>query len=104
MTPMTVIAERSPWEPTLGIAAFFTNEQGKHYMAMPITMHEVEEGVQTQPFVRLRPAEAQQLVDSLWRCGIRPTEAAGSAGSMAATEKHLEDMRKIVFGTLELKP
>lgn len=41
--------------------------------------------------------EAQVLMDDLWNCGIRPTEGTGSAGSLRATERHLEDMRKLVF-------
>ena len=39
---------------------------------------------------------AQILMDDLWKCGIRPTEGAGTAGSMAAAQKHLADMRAIV--------
>lgn len=39
---------------------------------------------------------AQTLMDDLWDCGVRPTEGKGSAGAMAATEKHLGDMRKLV--------
>ena len=51
------------------------------------------------PTMRLRPDEAQQFMDELWRVGIRPTEGAGSVGQMAATEKHLDDMRKLVFSS-----
>jgi hypothetical protein len=40
---------------------------------------------------------AQQLMDDLWRCGLRPSEGTGSAGALAAVKYHLEDMRKIVF-------
>ena len=40
---------------------------------------------------------AQELMDSLWSCGIRPTEGAGSAGALSAVKYHLEDMRKLVF-------
>lgn len=40
---------------------------------------------------------AQYLMDSLWRCGLRPTEGTGSAGALAATESHLKDMRDLVF-------
>jgi hypothetical protein len=36
-------------------------------------------------------------MDELWHAGIRPTEGAGSAGAMAATQRHLEDMRTLVF-------
>ena len=40
---------------------------------------------------------AQELMDGLWRCGLRPTEGAGSAGSLAATERHLADLQRLVF-------
>jgi hypothetical protein len=33
---------------------------------------------------------AQVLMDDLWRCGIRPTEGAGSAGAMNAVQEHLK--------------
>jgi hypothetical protein len=46
----------------------------------------------------LPPSAAQTLMDDLWAAGVRPTEGAGSAGAMAAVQKHLEDMRKIAFG------
>jgi hypothetical protein len=49
------------------------------------------------PTCSITPEAAQPLMDDLWNCGIRPTEGAGSAGAMRATERHLEDMRKLVF-------
>jgi hypothetical protein len=51
--------------------------------------------------MRIEPDEAQRLMDELWACGIRPAAGAGTAGAMAATEKHLEDMRNIAFDLLE---
>lgn len=50
----------------------------------------------------LLPEQAQVLMDDLWTCGIRPTEGKGSAGAMAATEKHLKDMRAIVSNKLKV--
>jgi hypothetical protein len=44
---------------------------------------------------------AQGLMDELWRAGLRPTEGTGSAGSLAATERHLSDMQRIAFKLLE---
>jgi hypothetical protein len=40
-------------------------------------------------------------MDELWRVGLRPTEGSGSAGSLAATERHLSDMQRIAFKLLE---
>jgi hypothetical protein len=41
--------------------------------------------------------EAQSLIDELWVIGLRPSEGTGSAGALAATQRHLEDMRALVF-------
>ena len=49
--------------------------------------------------LRLADCRAQELMDRLWTAGLRPTEGRGSAGALAATERHLEDMRKLVFHT-----
>lgn len=53
--------------------------------------------VEQQPTFSLESDKAQFLMDELWHCGLRPTEGSGSAGSLAATEKHLQDMRALVF-------
>jgi hypothetical protein len=60
------------------------------------------------PFMQIPPAievdndSAQQLMDQLWICGLRPSEGSGSAGSLAATQDHLSDMRLIAFNKLGL--
>jgi len=51
----------------------------------------------------LMDSEAQELMDNLYSCGIRPTEGTGSAGSMEKVEAHLQDMRRIVFKKLGMK-
>lgn len=45
---------------------------------------------------------AQILIDDLWKCGFRPTEGTGSAGSLKATENHLKDMRDIALKSVDL--
>lgn len=55
------------------------------------------EGLIAPPFLSLAPEDAQSLMDELWSAGLRPSEGSGSAGSLAATERHLEDMRALVF-------
>lgn len=58
-----------------------------------ISMHEAPPDA--EPLLRLEQHEAQNLMDELWRAGIRPTNGAGSTGQLAATERHLDDMRKL---------
>lgn len=53
------------------------------------------------PFL-LDQVHAQTLMDDLWHCGIRPTEGSGSAGALAATERHLSDLRTIALHALKI--
>ena len=62
-------------------------------------LSEGEDGIAPNPILRLQNAEAQQLMDELWQAGFRPSEGTGSAGALAATQRHLEDMRALVFKT-----
>lgn len=53
------------------------------------------------PALSLTMQDAQDLIDQLWRCGLRPSEGSGSAGALAATQLHLKDMQTITFELLE---
>lgn len=66
-------------------------------VAQPVVMQPADEAVIHAPFLRVDVTAAQRLMDELWHCGLRPTEGTGSAGSLAATERHLQDMRRLVF-------
>lgn len=57
---------------------------------------------ETAPFVSIHRDSAQALMDELWSIGLRPSEGTGSAGSLAATERHLADMRAIVGSKLQV--
>ena len=71
----------------------------KWAVARPAILETVEEGTVEQPMLEVPLEAAQGLMDELWRVGLRPTEGSGSAGSLAATERHLADMRALVFKT-----
>ncbi len=70
-------------------------------IAQPLTLTVVPDGHLCAPTISIKRQEAQQLMDELWNCGLRPTEGSGSAGSLAATERHLRDMQRLVFGKEE---
>jgi len=83
----------------------YVGEQGIQHLGQPVVFSEAPaDGQQVAPTFWLRDDAAQQLVDQLWICGYRPSEGSGSAGSLAATEKHLADMRTIAFKALEIDP
>jgi len=39
---------------------------------------------------------AQELMDSLWDCHLRPSEGSGSAGALRAVEHNRDDLKEIV--------
>ena len=47
--------------------------------------------------------EAQELMDMLWDCGLRPAQSKSSAGQVEAIQRHLADMRTIAFNRLEIE-
>lgn len=65
--------------------------------ARDITFEKFEpaKGIGAAEAMRLSYDEAQAMCDALWNAGLRPTQGHGSAGQLAATEKHLEDMRTL---------
>lgn len=69
----------------------------KRYVATDFLWQVVEEGQRVDPVFDLEMTKAQKLMDNLWECGLRPTEGAGSAGSLAATQRHLEDIRALLW-------
>ena len=59
-------------------------------------------GTEPEPWTQLDMESAQRLMDELWNVGLRPSEGTGSAGSLAATQRHLNDIRAIVSKTLQV--
>lgn len=98
---MEVRCRRMPWSDRVELMAFETHPTGRVMCAERLTMREVPQGdLIDEPTMRLKNDEAQMLMDELWHCGLRPSEGSGSAGSLAATERHLKDMRTIAMGLL----
>lgn len=73
------------------------------YIGQPLTMVKHDEGAIVDPIIRIDSHEAQQLMDELWTCGLRPSEGTGSAGQSAAQQKHIDDLREIAFKVLKIE-
>jgi hypothetical protein len=94
------------WGDWIGIYGFSVDREHRHkHEARNLTMEPIaDEGQAQEPFVRLDREAAQELMDDLWQCGVRPAGAAGSVGQLDATRKHLADIRAIAFAKLEIEP
>jgi len=58
------------------------------------------EAIPPKPAIQLDPEALQALADELARTGYKPQKGFVE-GKLNATEKHLEDMRKLVFTTTQ---
>jgi hypothetical protein len=95
-----VRAVNVPWRQSIGILISL-RETGRPWMvAKELEFVEVPDGVEVNPTFHLEIDQAQGLMDCLWNCGLRPTQSGSSIGQTEAIQKHLEDMRQIVFSNL----
>jgi hypothetical protein len=93
---INIQAEREISNDSISVYIGHRDEAGKlSVVSQMLVPHEA--GTVMEPSLRLKRDHAQRLMDELWNCGLRPSEGSGSAGSLAATERHLADMRRLVF-------
>lgn len=95
------MARRVPWTDMVDLVFVAKDMEGNKFIASPLTLTPLprDESIDV-PTVALEFDAAQQLMDALWDCGLRPTEGIGSAGALAATQAHLKDMRELTFKLL----
>lgn len=107
---LDVYCQREPWFFNIKFwlrETTWSPERITHAVALPFTFKTLspeDEGMIPPESFSLSTGDAQAFMDELWRVGLRPTEGSGSAGSLAATERHLQDMRALVFKTDPPKP
>ena len=96
MSTLCVVARREDYCRLIGLQ-IRDGDESRRLVARTVTLEAVGEGEYVGPTLLLQMHAAQRLMDDLWDCGLRPTASMGSAEQQAATEKHLEDMRRLVF-------
>lgn len=89
-----------PWQRDISIYW----RRGKRLVGDDLLEVEVTPGDHHRPTLYLSGRDAQQLMDDLWACGLRPTEGSGSAGAMSAVQEHLKDLRRLLFDDPRTKP
>lgn len=94
---MEARVQKGSWSRDLEILLIDKSSKDFAVVTDLIVTHGIDVGVVVEPSFKMSYEHAQQLMDDLWVCGLRPSEGTGSAGALAATQKHLEDMRKLVF-------
>lgn len=81
----------------------FQRDEKQLYVAKKLELQQQDKQLAPiEPFLHIDSHEAQQLMDDLWDCGLRPSEGSGSAGQLRATQEHLSDMKTIAFHSLKI--
>jgi hypothetical protein len=62
-----------------------------------------EEGMEVKPLMSLSLDEAQEVMDGLYVCGLRPSQAPNTASVVPAIERHLADMRMIAGRFMQIE-
>jgi hypothetical protein len=98
-------AERSDYGTFVGL--LFKRGTGDHgdplqFATLAWGPENPDDGSWHEPTVKMRPEDAQHLMDNLWQAGLRPAQGQQSEGAMAAQTRHLEDMRSLAFAKLEV--
>lgn len=92
-------AERANFRTKINLHMLMDPMDGRaRTMARPVVFEAIQDEAQTlgEPMLVLSNVAAQSLIDELWQVGLRPTQGQQSEGQMAATTKHLNDMRTLV--------
>ena len=101
---LRLVAHKDPWSEQVEFMLLHQVSGKPQAVCGPLQFTEVAEGAQVNPTFCLYGPEAQELLDMLWNCGLRPTQSQNSAGQLEAVERHLADMRAIAFNKLEIQP
>lgn len=99
---MEIRAILEPWQDSIKFVIRHKDDSGHISTVKDLIFEPYEPGMVMVETGVIDPTAAQVLMDDLWAAGLRPTEGKGSAGSLKATEKHLEDMRRIVSKKLDV--
>lgn len=88
-----------------GLRLFIFGGRDKVFAADNIPLKEIDVCDFIPTAMVINHTEAQGLMESLWKAGIRPRSGEGSVGQLGAVERHLADMRAMVakYTKTELK-
>jgi hypothetical protein len=88
----------SGFEFNLFFVQYGVNNEGKKimYTAEPLVLEEHENHVASMPIASLDDGGAQELMNDLWGCGVRPSDRLIDKTSMKHVEKEVEWHREVI--------
>jgi hypothetical protein len=98
------ITHQDPWSEQVEFMLVLHENGQPRTVCKPLEFVEHPPGAPVNPTFRLYRDEAQELMDMLWNCGLRPTQGKSSVGQAEAVQRHLAGLRAIAFSKLEIEP
>ena len=91
LVPVEIYADLTLFRKSINLHIVQRHIDGRVFVATNATMELVPAATMLPPrsLITIDNKEAQSLMDQLWSCGLRPSEGSGSAGALAATQRHL---------------
>lgn len=102
MKSLGIRAQQMEWYSGISIGIFTLQEDNSIIAVKELTAIKLEPGSIIPDVMKITKRQAQILLDDLWHCGIRPSDGTGNTGQLAATQKHLDDMKEIAFFALKI--
>lgn len=94
------VSRQMPWGDLVEIRIGHQGATGLFAM-QPATIDKVEPGAYVEPALKLDEQQVQLLMDELWAAGYRPTRAEPVKVESEAKQAHIDDLRKLVHGSVE---
>ena len=91
-----ITAEYDPSKRAIPIHIWHQNAQNNIVSAAaPLTFDAIDEGAYSVAALHITIEAANQLMDDLWRAGVRPTGVRNQSELVDAKDKHIDDLRAI---------
>lgn len=101
-----VFVELTDYANAVSVFIWRENADGVREMWAPWqpVLRRVDDTIPQEPSLRLTIRAGQQLMDAMWKAGLRPSGKVQTEDERKATQAHLDDMRKLVWHALKIKP
>lgn len=97
MEGFRIHADYQAHRPGFAIYLFERHKDGSQSVCTGVAMAKADTALYMDPAAHLTKEAAQELLDDLWRSGIRPSVGVSSSGQLEAMQSHITDLRKLAF-------
>ena len=98
---LSVAVEYSPPRRAFEFFIWVDTRDGKRKFADQFVYLDTPEDTLTDPALSVDCDVAQQIMDDLWRTGLRPTNIRKEDLALSAKDDHIKDLQRVAFTLLD---